>query len=168
MPCIPPITRRPRKTVFPRKRSSGPPDGGLQCKASCGSFILSRDSPDSVISGPGPLMPERRIAPPLALLLYHASRRESNAETPPNARKKAPGSIFSKVVRFAGQVLWIPTHPRKKKTAPGTVSGCGMVLFSVPSVQVGRDPLISAEGIPEPGSAGPGTYSCTARRADRR
>jgi len=68
-PCIPPVTRRHRKTVSPRKRSSGPLDGGFQCMASCESFILSRDSPDSVIPGPGPLMPEKRIAPPLKITI---------------------------------------------------------------------------------------------------
>ena len=31
-PCIPPVIRRPRTDVSPRKRSSGPLDGGLQCR----------------------------------------------------------------------------------------------------------------------------------------
>lgn len=43
--------------------------------------ILSRDFPDSVTSGPGPLMPERRISPPLPVTIprqKHQNKRENN------------------------------------------------------------------------------------------
>ena len=167
MPCIPPLIRRPRRTVSPRKRSSGPLDGGFQCRASCESSILSRNSPDSVISGPGPLMPEKKDRSPLSRLLYHAFRREANAKTPAGAGKTVPGRTFPEGVRFAGQILRPPAYLRQKeKPHPETFSGCGEVLFL--PVQNGRGPLISAEGIPGPGSAAPGTCSCTARKADRR
>lgn len=128
-PCIPPVIRRHRKTVSPRKRSSGPLDGGFQCKASCGSLILSRDSPDSVISGPEPLMPEKRIAPPLVVTISCAPARRKRE----NASKRGKNRPLTHFFR-GGQICWssfaAPMHPQsKEKPHPETVSGCGEILL---------------------------------------
>ena len=167
MPCIPPVIRRPRKTVSPRKRSSGPCDGGFQRKASCESFILSRDSPDSVISGPGPLMPERRISPPLVVTIPCFQARSKRENAAGHGKKRLNTHFFQD-----GQICWSSfadaDASATKKTHPETVSGCGEVRFFCSPDHFGRDPLISAEGIPEPGSACLRTCSCTARKADRR
>ncbi len=99
---------------FPRKRSSGPLDGGFQRMASCGSFILSRDSPDSVISGPGPLMPVSRIAPPHTVTIP-CVRARSKRENAAGSRKNGfPAHFFQ-----GGQVCCTSFasdgHPRRKK-----------------------------------------------------
>ena len=150
MPCIPPVTSRPRTAVSPRKRSSGPLDGGFQCMASRGSFILSRDSPDSVISGPGPLMPEKRIAP----LLNHTISSVWERSKPENAtgqRKKRSRTLFFQ----GGQICWSSfasvdvrknvfagSIRRERKTAPGKKSpdaaDClDCILCSVRSARTG-------------------------------
>ena len=143
-PCIPPVTRRHRKTVSPRKRSSGPLDGGFQRMASCGSFILSRDSPDSVIPGPGPLMPEKWIAPPLVVTIpcVPARRKRENAA---GRKKKRLLTHFSR----GGQVCWssfVSLRPSaaKRKTAPGNGLRMRRSTFLCPPGYYGRDPLISA------------------------
>jgi len=100
-PCIPPVTRRLRKTVSPRKRSSGPLDGGFQRMASCGSFILSRGSPDSVIPGPGPLMPEKRITPPLVVTISCVPARRKRG----NAVKRGKNRLDTHFFR-GGQICW--------------------------------------------------------------
>ena len=154
MSCIPPETRRLRMIVSPRKRSSGPLDGGFQRMASRGSFILPRDSPDSVISGPGPLMPEKGIAPPLAVTIpcVHARSKRGKAA---GQKKNRRGKHFFQ----GGQVCCTSfaaddgrdrrfhaagASAQKKKTAPG--NGLRMRLnFGLRSVRSGgRGPLISA------------------------
>ena len=117
-PYVPPVTRRPRRTASPRKRSSGPLDGGFQRMASRGSFILPRDSPDSVISGPGPLMPEKGIAPPLAVTIpcVHArSKRGKAAGRKKNRRGKHFFPRWSSLLyKFCGRRRTGPPFSRRR------------------------------------------------------
>ena len=53
----------PPENRFPPKTIIRPPWRRIPMQTLCGP-ILSRDSPDSVISGPGPLMPEKKDLSP--------------------------------------------------------------------------------------------------------
>ena len=77
---------------FPPKTVIRPPWRRIPMQTLCGP-ILSHDSPDSVISGPGPLMPERRISPPLEITIpcFPARSKRENAS---KRRKNRPPSHF--------------------------------------------------------------------------
>ena len=105
MPCNPPVTRRHRTTVSPRKRSSGP-------------LPLTADSiaRHTRNVSPAPEFPrfrdfrartayageENRF--PSSFLLYHAFRDETNRKPRSNGEKHVGRRTFFKVVKFAVQV----------------------------------------------------------------
>ena len=151
---------------FPPKTLIRPPLRRIPMQTSCGSFTLPRDSPDSVISGPGPLMPERRIAPPLEITIPCVSAQRKRENTVKRGKNRPRTHFFR-----GGQICWsnfTAADGAKRKPHPERSPDAVKCDCSVRQLKAGGVPLISAEGIPEPGSAGPDTCSCTAQRADRR
>ena len=108
---------RPKKSISgnepcrasPRKPAvtgqSFPPENGHPAPLATGFnaqtlrfVILPRDSPDSVTSGPGPLMPERQITPPLTVTIPQTESRNKRA-TASRGQKRRSGTHFSRAVQ---------------------------------------------------------------------
>ena len=142
VPCIPPVTRRLRTNVSPRKRSSGPLDGGFQCRhresSSCPGFPRFRDfRARTAYAGERNRSPSRDYytMPPCANQTEKHARPQE--KTPPHALSSRCSSLLYKIgVRQARK----PSAPRmarpraetKQKPHPGTNLGCGWFceLFS--------------------------------------
>ena len=99
----PPVTRRLPKNRFPPKTVIRPPWRRIPMQTSCKPFILTRNSPDSVIPGQDRLC-RREGSLPLSLLLYHGLNSKASGKQCPNKGKTVPVGIFSGMVKIAGQV----------------------------------------------------------------
>ena len=138
MSCIPPETRRLRMIVSPRKRSSVPPWRRASMQTSR-FVILSRESPDSVTSGPGPLMPERRISPPLPVTIPR-QKHQNKRETASGGRKRRSGTHFSRAVHVCCTRLASVRHGKTPGGRRKTTTARQSAFIRIAGIRIRKRP----------------------------